>query len=188
MRKIPTLLAAVPLVALPLLTAGGAPASAGAATAVATHAPACRGPLSAPSRPVSQPVLLNVRVGRHDDEGFDRTVFDLRRVSAWSVRYERQLIQDGSGLPLALRGRAVVVVRLEGRAHSLAGEPTAAPARIRPNFQNLVDVRRAGDFEGLVTYGLGLRSRAHLRAFVLSNPTRLVVDVALPGRHPFRCH
>ncbi len=38
-------------------------------------------------------------------------------------------------------------------------------------------MRPAGDFEGVVTFGLGLRERAGFRVFNLSNPTRIVVDV-----------
>jgi hypothetical protein len=37
-----------------------------------------------------------------------------------------------------------------------------------------------GDFEGYVSYTLGLRSKAGFRAFTLRYPDRLVVDVRIP--------
>jgi hypothetical protein len=52
-------------------------------------------------------------VGRHDSEGFDRVVFDLTDVPGYRVHSARRVIQDGSGLPLTLRGRAFLTVRLE---------------------------------------------------------------------------
>ena len=36
----------------------------------------------------------------------------------------------------------------------------------------------AGDFEGVVTFGLGVRHRTGFRVFRLTDPTRIAVDVA----------
>ena len=38
------------------------------------------------------------------------------------------------------------------------------------------------DFEGRVTFGLGLRDRAGFRVFELRNPNRIVIDVASRSR------
>jgi hypothetical protein len=45
----------------------------------------------------------------------------------------------------------------------------------------LRQVKGAGDFEGTVSFGLGLASTSGFRVFTLSGPDRLVVDVAIPG-------
>jgi hypothetical protein len=182
MRRATILLTALPLLGLPLSAATPAQAAPSAAAA------ACRATVVAPNAVTAgQSLLRNVRVGRHDDEGFDRVVFDLTRVPGYRVQYVRQVIQDGSGQPLSLRGRAFLTVRLEpAAAHTERGEATA-PLRIRPGFIALKEVRSAGDFEGVVTYGLGIATRSDFRVFRLSSPNRLVVDVALPKRHPFDC-
>jgi hypothetical protein len=38
-------------------------------------------------------------------------------------------------------------------------------------------VKLAGDFEGVVTFGLGLKRRTGFRVFRLTGPARVVVDV-----------
>lgn len=172
---------AVPLLALPLAAATSA--QAGTSTASA----ACRSTVVGPGDTSGQPLLRNVRVGRIRPAGFDRVVFDLSGPTGYRAEYVRQVTQDGSGRPLALRGRAFLKVRLQpAAAHTRAGRPTA-PGRIRPNFAALREVRSAGDFEGVVTYGLGLAARTDFRVFTLTSPQRLVVDVAAPNRHPFDC-
>ncbi len=55
--------------------------------------------------------------------------------------------------------------------------PGFRPGQIFVGAPRSLDVRPAGDFEGVVTFGLGLRERAGFRVFNLSNPTRIVVDV-----------
>jgi hypothetical protein len=39
-------------------------------------------------------------------------------------------------------------------------------------------VKIAGDFEGVVSFGLGLRRKTGFRVFRLTAPTRIVIDVA----------
>jgi len=86
-------------------------------------------------------------VGRHDNEGFDRVVVDLTDVPGYGMHSARRVIQDGSGLPLTLRGRAFLTVRLEPAvAHKDRGQPTAPRRIVRP-FTQLKEVRLAGDVE-----------------------------------------
>jgi hypothetical protein len=183
MRRATLLLTSLSLLAMSL-----ASLAAGTADAVTTAASvACRAPVVAPNDAAGQPLLDNIRVGRHDSEGFDRVVFDLADVPGYRVHHVRRVIQDGSGLPLTLRGRAFLTVRLEPAvAHNDQGESTA-PGRIVRRFTQLKEVRLAGDFEGVVTYGIGLAARSDFRVFTLSMPDRLVVDLAFPKRHPFDC-
>jgi len=45
-------------------------------------------------------------------------------------------------------------------------------------------VVQIGDFERVVSYGIGLANPACLRVFELSGPTRLVIDVQTPADAP----
>lgn len=188
------LLSSLSVLALPLVAPPGAGSAASAAptarSAPPAKAAACRAPVVAPlptGAAPAQPRLDDVRVGRHDDAGFDRIVFDLSGVPGYQVHRVREVIQDGSGATLQLRGRSYLTVRLEPAvAHDDAGQPTS-PRRIVRSFDQLREVRRAGDFEGIVTYGLGLRATSDFRAFTTASPARLVVDVAHRRQHPFSC-
>jgi hypothetical protein len=128
--------------------------------------------------------LVRVRVGRH--RGFDRVVFDLAgsKPSFQSVRYVRRLVQDGSGAPVPVAGRAVLEVVLMTTGHTESGSPTfPAPPNVR-GFKALRQIAFAGDFEGNLTFGVGVRHRAGFRVFELTGPDRLVLDVAhCQGRH-----
>ncbi|GAA3649933.1 hypothetical protein GCM10022237_07090 [Nocardioides ginsengisoli] len=184
MRRATVLLAGLALLAAPTASSRAATSAGAATTAVSA---ACQSPVVGPAPTRGQAFLDGVRAGRHDRAHFDRVVFDLTAVAGYDVHYVRRIVQDGSGLPLRLRGRAVLAVRLAPvRAHDDRGRSTA-PRRIVRSFTQLRDVRRAGDFEGVVTYGVGLAARGDFRVSLLTRPDRLVVDVAFPGRHPFDC-
>lgn len=161
---------------------------------VGTAAAAASSNLGPPTSTTAQTVsryplgatLVGIRVGRHLN--YDRTVFDLRgAVPGWSVRYVPTLIQDASGARLPLRGPDVLRVALLGVvAHDQSGGPTLrTPSLLAPEFPTLRQVRIAGDFEAVVSFGLGLRDRVGFRVFALTNPTRVVVDVAHQPRQPF---
>ena len=49
---------------------------------------------------------------------------------------------------------------------------------LTPQCPNLLQVKKAGDFEGVVSFGFGLRRMTGFRVFRLTNPTRVVIDVA----------
>jgi hypothetical protein len=123
-----------------------------------------------------QAELTSVGVACH--RGFDRFVVRGRLATpGYKVRYARRIVQDGSGDPVPLLGRKRIrVVLRRARAHTEAGDPTL-PRTVTPLCPNLRQVKEAGDFEGVVTFGLGLRSRAGFRVFRLSAPTRVVIDV-----------
>ena len=59
-----------------------------------------------------------------------------------------------------------------------AGAPTSVPHVITPLFPQLRQVRKTGEFEAVVSFGLGLRSRHGFRVFRLTSPTRVVIDLA----------
>lgn len=122
------------------------------------------------------PTLVGIRAAHHP--GFDRVVFRFRGglPSSVRVRYVDRLIADGSGLPVRIAGRAILRVRFEpAQAHDDQGE--TVPGRRAFALPNLMTTVRAGDFEAVTTYGLGLAMRRPFEVFTLTQPNRVVVDV-----------
>ena len=123
------------------------------------------------------PTLVAIRAAHHP--GFDRVVFEFRDglPSSVRVRYVDRLVGDASGLPVRIAGRAILRVRLEpARAHDDNGSATAA-ARKAFTLPNVMTAVRAGDFEAVTTYGIGLARRTSFHVFTLTAPARVVVDV-----------
>jgi hypothetical protein len=133
---------------------------------------------AAPAGAQSAPTLVAVRAGRH--AGFDRVVFEFRGPvpATRRVRYVDQLVEDGSGKPVRLAGGADLEVVFQGaNAHDDRGMPTVSPRRFSPGFTALKEVAQVGDFEAVVSYGLGVDRRRPFKVSTLSGPSRLVVDV-----------
>jgi hypothetical protein len=142
------------------------------------------GPIEETAHSAGQALLIRVRAGRNKD--FDRLVFDFEGPApGFHVQYVDQLIEDGSGRPIPLRGRAVVEISIRpAAAHRDDGSPTRiGPVPDVAGFAAFRQVAEAGDFEGVLTWGIGVAARTGLRATTLSGPTRLAVDVvhAEPG-------
>jgi hypothetical protein len=111
---------------------------------------------------------------------YDRFVVRFRSggTPGYRVRYAGQIVQDGSGLPVTLLGSKKMLIVLDNaRAHTADGTASLVPDVLNPLCPNLRQVKLAGDFEGVVTYGLGLRTKGAFRVFRLTNPKRVVVDI-----------
>ncbi len=110
---------------------------------------------------------------------FDRFVIRARSATPrYDVRYVNRIVADGSGNTVSLQGtKRLRVVLRDSRAHTQAGSVLFANVKT-PLCPNLRQVKLAGDFEGVVAFGLGLRSRTGFRVFRLTGPTRIVIDVA----------
>jgi hypothetical protein len=124
-----------------------------------------------------QAELFGVAVGCHPT--FDRLVIRARfGTPRYDVRYVKRIVADGSGRPVALLGtKRIRVVLRNARGHTQGG--TSLLPRVRtPLCPNLRQVKTAGDFEGVVSLGLGLRRKTGFRVFRLTGPTRIVIDVA----------
>jgi len=129
----------------------------------------------------SAPTLTDVRAGGHT--GFDRVVFEFSgAVPEHRVGYVGQLVQDGSGRPVPLAGAANLEVVFQGaNAHDEDGTPTVSPRRFTTGLTAVKEVAQAGDFEAVVTYGIGVDRKRPIKVSTLSNPSRLVVDVSTTG-------
>ena len=125
----------------------------------------------------AQAQLSGVDTGCHAT--FDRFVIHIASgMSGYDVRYVSRVVADPSGNPVALQGsKRIRVVVHPARGHTTAGA-NLLPATLTPLCPNLRQVKRAGDFEGVVSFGLGLARKTGFRVFRLTGPTRIVVDVA----------
>jgi len=123
--------------------------------------------------------LVDVRVGGHNR--FDRVVFEFTGpLPGFLVRYVPQVTADGSGDPVPLKGRAFIEVILSpAAAHTDNGNPTfTGPLPVIVNTAALRDLADAGDFEGQVTWGIGVAARTPLQVRQFPSPSRIAIDVA----------
>lgn len=159
-----------------VLIASAAVGIVSASSAAAAALPGYRcGTLSGGSSTVHSQIT-DVRVGQH--ASFDRFVieFSTHRVPHYQItpKSNTTFALDPSGRSVTLLGSAGQRVVL----HTATGVGTYhGSADFRTGFPQLVEARRLGDFEGYVTWGLGLTHQSCRRVFTLTNPTRLVIDV-----------
>ncbi|MDQ0864697.1 AMIN-like domain-containing (lipo)protein [Arthrobacter globiformis] len=158
----------------------------GAASATPSHCRLAWGSLAKTNQTMSAASVTNVRSGKY--YCFDRLVIDLKgKATGYNVRYVPKVVQDGSGLPIKLRGRAFLQVTVHAPSYdSATGKATFVPGNRSEvvnvsTYKTFRQVAWAGSFEGRTTLGLGVRARLPFRVFTLAGPgngSRLVIDVA----------
>ncbi|SEO78742.1 AMIN-like domain-containing (lipo)protein [Trujillonella endophytica] len=171
--------------------AGGAVLGATAVAGPASAAPGCAtawGSLAESATGSAVGTLDEIRTGQH--ACFDRIVLDLDGAAGtrvgYRVEYVGQVVQDGSGTPVPLRGAADLQIAVTLPAYTEGGVATYDPtndaeAESVAGYRTFRQVAWAGSFEGVSTVGLGVRARLPFRVMVLDGPgndARLVVDVA----------
>ena len=128
----------------------------------------------------TQPVLRAVRSGKQP--AADRLVFEFdgAGLPAWQLEYLDGPARDcGSGDAVRVAGAAFLQVRFTGaRAHNNQGKSVAGPQRRALALPVARELVRTCDFEGEVTWVLGVSRPAVLSAKALSKPSRLVIDLA----------
>jgi peptidoglycan hydrolase-like protein with peptidoglycan-binding domain len=140
-----------------------------------------QGPIEQTGEGDGFPLLVGVRAGRNKD--FDRVVLDFEGpVPGMRAQYVDELIEDGSGNPIPLRGRAVVEIVLRpAAAHREDGTPTfSGPPPDLTGFATFRQLAAAGDFEAVLTWGIGVAATTGLRGITLTGPSRVAVDVMHP--------
>src|SRR5436190_19616022 len=117
---------------------------------------------SFPTRRSSDLYLVEIHTGDHGAEnpGYARISFYFRvGFPTYNVQYVSQVLTEGKGDPLPLEGNAALRVGfVDANVRDENGHSTivfAAPTRI--GFRNLKSYGFAGDFEGYVSYGLGIQ-------------------------------
>lgn len=151
------------------LAAYGAGSSTGMRlTPLATKAAAC---------PVQMPLVLSYRVSGHSR--FDHLAFIFRGgLPGHEIAYAPRIYADASGLPVPLEGAAFLYIVLRvAHATDAHCRGTAAERTATPRLREILQVKPAGDFEGYVSFGVGLRRRSRYRVFEAQHPDRLIIDV-----------
>lgn len=126
--------------------------------------------------------VANTIAARVDEgPGYDRFVLQMDSiVPTFTVKSQAKPIftAGASGKTLTLVGTAGVLVQV----HSATGGATfSGPTDlVHPDFKVLQEARQTEDFEGYVSWGLGLSAPACMRVFTLADPARLVVDFQRP--------
>lgn len=167
----------------------GIPVAAGAATnappgSLRSHPAAC--PTARFHRPPitvtrnfgvpPTPVVRAVRTAKHPRCHFDRLVFDITvRNPGYSIKFVKHVIADPSGKTIKLPGRRFLLITLRpAQAHRMSGASTL-PRKVQVlRFPMLRSWVLAGDFEGVVSIGIGLHAKTSVRVGELHG--RLFID------------
>lgn len=127
--------------------------------------------------------LRDVRAGAHPDAAapHDRVVFEFEGGALPGVRVayvDSPVRACGSGDVVPLDGDNHLEIRLAPAVgHTETGEATVPDALAFPDSPNVTGGRRTCDFEGVVTWALGIEAPNRVRVQTLRQPARVVVDV-----------
>jgi len=137
----------------------------------------CAGPVSLAG--TSSPTVAFVdaaRTGTHP--GYDRVTIEFNNGEPANVDMSPHdgttFTQGASGQQVTLQGSTGLLVIIHG-----SDEHTAytGSTDIKTGYSVLLELRQVEDFEGTVQWGLGLSKSVCYRAFYLTNPARLVIDI-----------
>ncbi len=112
-----------------------------------------------------------VSVDLKSEDGVDRVAFRFRQTDPdasdpplYFVRYVDQLVTDGEGAPVEVEGKAFVSVSFMAVGVDLSGETPievyTGPDEFAPRFPMVRELEKTGDFEGVVSWGIGLNRKA----------------------------
>lgn len=128
--------------------------------------------------------LKSVRIASH--AGYDRVVFEFEdALPGYRVEVtNRPVTEDGSGDEVEVEGRTLLAARFENAASArLEGEKVVpvykGPDRVDGTDKAVAEAVDAGDFEGVVTWVIGLHAEPvpPVKVTTLQSPYRVVVDV-----------
>ena len=129
----------------------------------------------------AQALLKDVRMGVHPEQGgWDRIVFEFAGLSLppATIGYVASASQCGSGAAVALKGGAVLNVRFsQAAAHDQSAQPTFTPKELSAPGSTILEAKASCDFEGVVSWAVGIKAKQNFKVTTLQNPTRLVIDV-----------
>jgi hypothetical protein len=166
-------------------SAGAAGSPGPASSSAAPQTAATVSPAGQPadvSRACQQPgkYLTAVRTATH--AGYDRVVFQFSGGRP-AVTAERAtaVYADPKGTKIPLPGHSFLHVVFRG-ASGFCPRPAHrtwnGPNVLTPRYPQLLAVAAAGDFEGYLSFGLGLSTRGPYHVSTLAGPDRIVIDVS----------
>jgi hypothetical protein len=118
----------------------------------------------------------SVRAG--SQTGYDRFVADLGQspLQRYEIRTQptSRFTLDPRGEVVTLNGARGVLVILYGASNH---DSFVGTTDVRTGLPTIEEARLVGDFEGMVSWGLGVNGPGFVRVMTLTSPNRLVVDV-----------
>lgn len=135
--------------------------------------------LSAP-RPAKTAALTAFRVLQHKIH--DRLEFDFSGAfGAVEVRYVPIARADPSGVAVAVQGNAFLEITIHDAYARWGQQPAySGPTSFTPNYPTLKQATMSGDFENVLTFGVGIDRVAGFLIMRYPSPNRLAVDIANP--------
>jgi len=144
-------------------------------TATAGAAAATRAPVT--------PALVQVTAQHYS--GYDTLVFQFRGgvPAKYSARYVSKVTADPSGLPVNVVGSALLRVTFSSAAgHNANGVVTYGPAQRTYAMPELIQVVKAGDFESVLSFGVGVAKAEPFRMYALPRAGQVVLQIQAPSR------
>lgn len=169
---------------------GGTPA-AGATSSPGTPGQSPSAPGQSPGTPACAAAgayLTAIRTAEH--AGFDRVVFEFSGGKpAYAASVVPAVYSDAKGDVVPLAGQTLLRVVFRGATAwcpEPAGRTYAGPSALTPYYPRLLVVSAAGDFEQVLSFGVGLAAPGGYRVYSLASPYRVVLDVShvALGRFP----
>jgi hypothetical protein len=163
------------------------PASTAPAAGASTTCTVAGAGTAAQSTPATEPTALLTDLRTAVNDGCDRVVFQFRDGSppGYDVSYKPGPFNKGeSNEPLEVQGSAYLVIRFDKASGvdttSPMGTQTYTGPRALTNLglTHAVEVTNAEDFEGVMTWVIGLDAQRPFKVTTLSSPPRVVVDVS----------
>ena len=132
--------------------------------------------------------LTAIRTGRQ--ASLDRVVFQFSgALPTYNVTVVKAVYSDPKGVRVPLAGQTLLRVVFHGATAwcpPTATKTYTGPSVLTPFYPRLLEVSAAGDFEQVLSFGIGLAARGPYRVYTLTGPNRVVLDfshVAL-GKFP----
>ena len=124
--------------------------------------------------------LTAVRTAKH--AGYDRVVFQFSGgIPAVKAERVAAIYADPKGTKISLPGHSFLRVVFRG-ASGTCPQPFhrtwKGPSALTPPYPQLLAVQAAGDFEGYLSFGLGLAAKGPYHVSTLTGPDRVVIDVS----------
>src|SRR5271166_35914 len=168
--------------------AARSPAPATTASSAASPAPSAATPrptVAPAGKPSVQPgnpaqvcsqagtYLTAVRTGEHS--GYDETVFQFSgTLPGYTAERVQAVYSDPKGTPIPLAGQSCLRVVFHGTS-AVCPQPLhqtyTGPTVLTPYYPELLTVSAAGDFEGVLSFGIGLAAaQGGYHVFTLTSP------------------
>ena len=110
------------------------------------------------------PELVQIKVGSHPaasgERAYNRISFTFTNAfPSYQIAFARNLVSDGSGKVIPLGGQGVLKIVFTGaQAHTADGTKSSVISQPSSSigFQRMTGYAQAGDFEGVLSYGVGI--------------------------------